>query len=207
MKVVKGLVVAAVALSIAGAASASSIGVKFWNPEVDTADDPALHLGVTGSASMGGNMWLSGMILAGTFEDVGNLPGNDVDTADAEIVIGYTANIVDIGLGARYTEWADANDPDDDFKIFGPMIYVGLGNSFGDSPLGWYCGGSYMIKDFGDAYDEDWDVTYEHYNVEGGLFLSAGSLSATLGYRTKQFLDSDIDISFDGIAGSVGFGF
>ncbi len=207
MKAVKGIVVAAVALSIAGVASASSIGVKAWYPKVDTADDPALHLGITGSISLSDSLWMSGMFLGGTFTDVGDLPGNDVDTADAEIVLGYTANIVDVGLGGRYTKWADADDADDDFQIFGPMVYVGLGNTFGDAPIGWYCGGSYMFKDFGDAYDDDWDVTYEHYNIEGGLFMANGSLSATLGYRVKEFVDSAIDISFKGVAGSVGFGF
>ena len=205
MKVVKGMVVAVVALSITGGAYASSIGVKLWNAEIDNAEDPALHMGVSGSLSLSDSLWMSGMYLGGTFEDLGGLSGNDVDTADAEFILGYTASIVDVGVGGRYTLWADADDSDDDFTIFGPMIYVGLGNTFGDAPLGWYIGGSYMIKDFGDAEGEK--VTYEHYNIEGGLFLAVNSLSATFGYRVKEFTDSAIDLTFEGIAGSLGFGF
>ncbi len=207
MKVVKGIVVAAVALSLGGGAFASSIGVKVWNAEIDTAEDPALHLGVSGSISLSDSVWMSGMFLGGTFEDVGGFTGNDIDTADAEVVLGYTANIIDVGLGCRYTEWGDVGNANaDNFKIFGPMIYLGLGSTFGDSALGWYVGGSYMIKDFGDAYDDDMFAdTFEHWNAEGGLFATAGSLVATIGYRVKEFVD--VDLTFDGIAGSLGFGF
>ncbi len=203
MKVVKGFMVAVVALGIAGSAFASSLGGKFWYAEADGIDDPAMHVGVTGSLSLGGNLWMSGMYLLGTFEDA--VWGEDFESADGEIVFGYTANIVDIGLGARYSEWAIGNNAEE-FKIFGPMVYVGLGNTFGMSPVGWYVGGSYVIKDFGDAYDNDWEDTYEHYNIEGGVFASAGALVATLGYRVKEYVNFD-DSVFKGIAGSVGFGF
>ena len=212
MKVVKGIVVVAVALSIAGGAFASSVAAKVWNAEADGIDDPALHVGVSASLSLGGNLWLSGQYLAGTFEDV-FIMGNDFDTVDGEIVFGYTANIVDVGLGARYSEWTFGNNSDE-FQIFGPMIYVGVGNTFGDSPVGWYIGGSYMVKDFGDASDDgDYDApefsgldTYEHYNIEGGLFLVMDWLTATCGYRIKDYVNYDESV-FKGIAGTVGIGF
>jgi len=206
--------VATVALCIASGAYASSIAVKVWNAEIDTAEDPALHVGVAGSLGLSDSIRLSGQILMGTFESVGaddtvQFAGFDIDSSDADLILIYRANIVDVGLGGRYTEWGDrGGDSEDNFKIFGPSVYLGLGNSFGDTPFGWYVGGSYMVKDFGDAYDnDDFDVTYEHYNVEAGLSISAGSLVATVGYRIKEYTDSDIDLTFDGVAGSLGFGF
>jgi len=214
MKVVKGLVVAALVVSMAGVASASSIGAKLWYAEADGVEDPAMHYGVTGSLSLGGDLWISAMYLMGTFDNVGATParsgvaaysGASVDTVDGEVVLGYTANIVDVGLGARYSEWT-IGDATESLAIFGPMVYIGLGNSFGESPLGWYVGGSYMFKDFGDAYDENAEDTFEHYNIEGGLFLSIEALVATVGYRVKDYVNFD-DSAFSGVAGSVGFGF
>ena len=208
MKVMKVILVAALVMGIAGAASASSIAAKVWYADVTNIEDPTLLYGRSASISMGGNMWLSAAYLTGTY-DGNNEQGNriqDVDTSDAEIVIGYTANIVDIGVGARISSW-EWEDIEDEFLMFGPMIYIGLGNTIGDLPLGWYVGGSYMLKDFGDAYDKDWDTTYEHYNIEGGLFLAMGSLSATAGYRIKEYTDSDLDLTFKGIVASLGFGF
>ena len=206
MKTVKGLVVAALVMSIAGGAHASSIGAKFWYAEADGVEDPAMHYGVSGSLSLGGNLWLSGMYLIGTFEDVGGSTV-DFDTADGEAVLGYTADIFDFGIGARYSKWTIGTQANGaEMQIFGPMVYAGVGNTFGDSPLGWYVGGSYMFLDLGDAYDVEGSETFEHYNVEGGLFLSIEALTATVGYRVKDYVNFD-DAQFSGLAGTVGFGF
>lgn len=208
MKIINGIMVATMALCIAGGAHASSVAFKAWNAEIDSAKDPALHVGASVSLDLGGGLRLSGQYLGGTFDDVRGVAGNNIDSTDADLALIYRANIFDIGIGGRYTEWGTRNSVStDDFQIFGPMVYLGLGDSFGDSILGWYIGGSYMFKDFGDAYDNNWDATYEHYNVEGGLSLVAGSLVATVGYRIKDYTDSNVDLTFDGIAGSVGFGF
>jgi len=203
MKVVKGILVAALVMSIAGAASASSVVGKVWYAEASTIDEAALLYGGACSLSLSESLWLSASYLMGTYDDF------DIDTKDGEIVLGYTANIVDFGIGGRITSWSATDDADDDFLIFGPMVYVGLGNTIGDLPLGWYVGGSYMFLDLGDAYDEDDDSipTFEHYNVEGGLFLALGQLSATCGYRYKEYTDSDIDLDFSGIVASAGIGF
>ena len=208
MKVIKGILAAALVMSMAGVASASSIAAKLWYAEVTNIEDPTLLYGVTGSISMSEKLWLSAMFLTGTYDgkNTSGVTIRDVDTTDAELVIGYTANIVDIGVGARISQWT-WEGIDDDFLMFGPMVYVGIGNTIGDSPVGWYIGGSYMVKDFGDAYDKDWDATYEHYNVEGGAFLAMGSVSATVGYRIKEYTDSDVDLDFKGVAASLGFGF
>ena len=211
MKVVKGMVVAAVALSIAGVASASNIAAKFWYAEMELFEDTAMNYGVSASVSMSETLWFSGAVLTGEYEDQG-FNREPTDTIDAEMVLGYTASIVDVGLGARYTTWTIGDGDDaDDLVIYGPMVYLGLGNTFGDASVGWYVGGSYMFKDFGDAYDNDWDGTFEHYNVEGGLFASAGSFVATAGYRHKEFVESGGDLvdglNFSGPTGTVGFGF
>ena len=205
MKVVKGLVVAALVVSVASGAFASSIAAKVWYAEVDGIDDAALHYGASGSLSLSEKVWISGAYLMGTFDDALGT-GVDFDSADGELIMGYTADIIDIGIGARYSEWT-FGDADDEFQIFGPMVYLGAGNTFGyDCPLGWYIGGSYMFKDLGDADDADLEDTFEHYTAEGGLFLSIESLTATAGYRIKDYVNFD-DSMFSGFAATVGFGF
>jgi hypothetical protein len=213
MKVVKGMVVAAVALSIAGVASASNLAAKFWYAEMEAFEDTAMNYGVSASVSMSETLWFSAAVLTGQYETPEGWFSDEIDTVDGEFVLGVTAAIVDVGVGARYSEWTFlSGGAEDELKAYGPMVYVGLGNTFGDASLGWYIGGSYMVKDFGDAYDDD-DIKYsmEHYNVEGGLFVAAGSLACTVGYRHKEYLDSGDELidgmNFSGPTGSVGFGF
>lgn len=218
MKVVKGMVVAAVALSIAGVASASNLAAKFWYAEMEALDETAMNYGVSASVSMSDTLWFSAAVLTGAYDTPDDWLSAEIETIDGELVLGMTASIVDIGIGARYSEWAflvplgNGQAREDELKIFGPMVYIGLGNTFGDAPIGWYLGGSYMVKDFGDAYDDDdLDYTMEHYNVEGGLFATLGSLVVTGGYRHKEYLDSGDELidgmNFSGATGSVGFGF
>jgi hypothetical protein len=214
MKVVKGLVVAALVVSVASGAFASSIAAKFWYADMEALDNAALNIGISGSLSLSDSLWLSAAFLVAEYDTPGDWTDDTIDVADGEIVLGVTASIVDLGIGARYSEWTFTDGGmEEDLKIFGPMVYVGVGNTFGyDCPLGWYAGGSYMFKDLGDAYDDD-DLGYtmEHYNVEAGLFASAGSFVATLGYRYKEYLDSGDELidgmNFSGPAGTVGFGF
>jgi len=198
----------ALVLTTAFAAStlASSIAGKVWYAEMEDIDDSTLMYGGTASLSLTESLWLSGMVLLGTYDDVGGF-GVDYDSADAEGVLGLTFAILDVGIGARYSLWTLSDDfsNEEELTIFGPMAYIGLGDSFGESPLGWYFGGSYMFKDFGDAEDEDVDG-FEHYNVEGGLFLSLDPLMATVGYRMKEYVEYD-DSVFKGVTASLGFGF
>jgi hypothetical protein len=207
MKVIKEILAMALVMSMAGVASASSIAAKAWYVDTDGAEDPALFYGGTASLSLSDNLWISGMYLMGSFNDLLGA-GVDLDSADGELLLGYTAKILDIGIGGRYSRWSvvNAGDSISDLDIWGPMVYVGLGNSFGDSILGWYVGGSYMFKDLGDADDAN-IPTFEHYNVEGGLFLAIDALSATVGYRYKAWTDSAYDRDFSGVAASLGFGF
>jgi len=192
--------------ALAGSALASSIAGKVWYAEMEDIDDSTLMYGGTASLSLSESLWLSGMVLLGTYDDVWG-SGVDYDSADAEVVLGMSFNILDVGIGARYSLWtlSDVWGNEEELTIFGPMAYLGLGDSFGESPLGWYVGGSYMFKDFGDADDADVDG-FEHYNIEGGLFLALDPLVATVGYRMKEYVEFD-DSVFKGVTASLGFGF
>jgi hypothetical protein len=178
-----------------------------------------LMLGPTLSLS-GDTMWLSAMYMMGTLKSQDSDMGVDMDIADSEAVLGFSLDILDIGVGARYSTWTDKSG--DELKILGPMAYVGLGNTFGESALGWYVGASYMFMDLGDAKDLqdeidaagiNADVTFEHFNVEAGLSFSQERLQATLGYRMKYYLnwneasDYTADIGHSGVAASASFVF
>lgn len=191
---------------LAGSALASSIAGKVWYADL-TGNDPALLYGGSVSLSLSETLWVSGMYLTGTYEDIDGISGLDYDTSDAEVMLGLSFDLLDVGVGARYSEWTfAAGGQEADLAIFGPMAYLGLGGPLGDTPLGWYVGGSYMFKDFGDADDYDWVDGFEHYNIEGGLSLYLEPLTATVGYRIKKYVDYD-DLEFKGVAASVGFGF
>jgi hypothetical protein len=140
MKMIKLVLAAAIIMSITSVASASSIAAKVWYAEASEIEDPALLYGVNASLSLSENLWISGMILTGTYDDF----LADIDTSDAEVILGYTTPVMDIGIGGRYTLWT-VDDIDEDLSIFGPMAYVGFGNAFGESPIGWYLGGSYLF--------------------------------------------------------------
>lgn len=205
-----------------------SVGAKLWNVNVDGYDS-ALMYGATASLDLGeSGFWMSAMYLTGELEseyaDYDYIERNEVETTDTEAVLGYRIGILDIGAGVRYATW-EFTDTYEQYGItykqtievvhYGPMAYVGAGNTFGDSPLGWYVSGSYMFLDLGDLYDEEGVDEYgnpeeaetlEHWNAEGGLFLAWESLSATVGYRYKEYVNYD-DITFDGVAGSVSLRF
>ena len=75
---------------------------------------------------------------------------------------------------------------------FGPMIHGAAGTAFGDSPLGWYIGFSYMFHNLTQEEDES---DCKHYNAEGGLFYSGGRCGATAGYRYKKYQDAEADFT------------
>lgn len=196
-----------------------SVGAKLWNVNVDGYDS-SLMWGATASLDLGeSGFWMSAMFLTGELEseyvDYGYSEKNEVETTDTEAVLGYRIGILDIGAGVRYATWELMDRYEDAYYIvttetevvhYGPMVYVGAGNTFGDSPIGWYVSGSYMFLDLGDLYDEEGVDALEHWNAEGGLFLAWESLSATVGYRYKEYVNYD-DITFDGVAGSVSLRF
>ena len=211
--------VVAVTLVVASGAWANlSVGGKVWYADVDGTKSAEPLYGPIASLDMG-DFWVSGMFLFGQYDIAGLPAGVDasVDTKDAEAVLGYTWKILDIGAGARYSVWTAkaANDfgqsAQGDLAQWGPMVYAGLGDSFGKTPLGWYVAGSWMFYDLGDARDAKNESggdaeTFEHWNAEGGLFLHWQHLSATLGYRYKQYINIS-DLKFQGPAASASFVF
>ncbi len=202
----KALCLLIVMMFAAAPVSASSIAGKIWYADL-TGNDAALLYGGSMSLSLGETLWLSGLFLTGTYEDIDGVVGIDYDTKDAEIILGLTFNILDIGIGARYSEWTFTDGVDEvDLAIFGPMAYVGIGDLIGDLPFGWYVGASYVFKDLGDADDYDFIDNFEHYNIEGGLSMSFDPLTATLGYRVKKYVNYS-DLTFKGVTASLGFGF
>lgn len=210
---VAGIAVMSMVLS---AQAGGSVGIKLWNASFSDSDVAEDTLMVGPTLSFGGDTaWVSAMYMQGDAET----DYADVTLADAEVVVGFTFNVLDLGLGARYTTWTTATD-DDEWKIWGPMAYLALGSTFGDSPIGWYAGASWMFLDLGDAKDaeDDFDVddiTYEHINAEAGISLNITHFQATLGYRMKYYLnynDTDetegtVDIGHSGLAASASFVF
>ncbi len=207
MKKNLGLVLACGMLITAGLAHGGvSVGGKLWYANVDGLD-AALLWGVSGSLDFGeSGFWLSGTYLTGTFDEETS-GAFTVDTTDSELIFGYRASIVDIGVGVRYAVWTLGFGGDsEDLAHYGPMAYLGAGSLFGNSPLGWYVSGSYMFLDLGDLYDEDEADTLEHWNAEGGLFLAWQSLGVTAGYRYKKYTKID-DLTFDGVVANLSLRF
>jgi hypothetical protein len=215
MKFVRQFVAAVCVLGLVTAAQAGvSLGAKAWYVSFGDDDlDNAILIGPKVDLS-GETFWLSGMFLFGSTEVSEGGMTEDVDLQDGEALIGATFQLLDIGVGIRDTTLRFRGE---DMTIWGPMAYIGLGNTFGESPIGWYVGGSYMFMDMGDlkdAQDEiddaggDLDVTGEHYNIEAGLSFSAERFQATVGYRIKKFLNWDGegetgDLTQSGVAASA----
>jgi hypothetical protein len=220
MNDVKKLLIAGIVgvclVAASGAMAGLTVGGKVWYADTDGAKDPALLAGPIASLGLGETFWVSGMFLLGSY-DIEGLQ-EDVDSRDAEGVFGMSYKILDIGVGARYSVWSlpvpdgFGNQQTEDFIQWGPMVYAGLSDSFGESPIGWYVGGSYMFYDLGDArdlqddYGDDVIDTFEHYNVEGGLFAHWTHASVTLGYRYKNYINYS-DSAFQGPAASASFVF
>jgi len=205
--VTAGGVVVGVLLTTAPLQAELSVGAKAWYADVEEADNPAFMVGPVMCVDLDRGFWISGTYLWGRYAFSDGT--KDLDTADAEVVLGYTASVVDVGLGARYALWRDpGSEAGGEFKIWGPMAYVGVADTFGDSAVGWYAAASWMFKDFGDARDLEHDLdvdglTFEHWNAEAGLFLTGERVTGTFGYRHKAFVEEDYDVSYSGVAASV----
>ncbi len=198
------VVVLGLALSVLMVMSASAgmqIGAKAWNSmgtyqhaTMGERDTDSVVLGPTLLLDLGDSFLLSAMWLFGE-EDWG--AGEEYDSQEAEAVLVWALDWLDIGVGVRYTDEEDVAN-DDKLRRLGPMVYVGTGASFGDSPLGWYAGASWMFADVQD----DWDAG-EHYNAEAGLSLYLDPFSATVGYRIRDHYDADNDLTYDGVTASL----
>ena len=139
MKAIKLLTIVLAMTGIAAvSSSAGDIAAKVWYAEATGIEDPALHYGVQGSIDLSENLWISAMFLTGTYDgkNTDGLPIFDVDTTDAEAIIGYSFKYIDLGIGGRVTQW-NWQEIDDEFWIFGPMVYAGAGNFIADSGASW----------------------------------------------------------------------
>lgn len=215
MKFAKGLVAGIAAMSMALSAQAGgSVGLKLWYASFNdsTVADDTLMIGPT--LSFGGDtVWVSAMAVVGSTK----MYDEDFMMADGEAVLGYTFGILDIGIGGRYTTWTIGNEID--LQIWGPMAYTALASSFGESPVGWYVGASYMFLDLGNAEDYatnggygDKLDTFEHANAEAGVSFNVKHFQATLGYRLKYYLnyndaDKTDNLTHSGVAASASFVF
>jgi hypothetical protein len=189
-------------LMVVSASAGMNVGAKVWVEEIDGVAD-GVAVGPTLSIDLGDSLWLSGSWLVASLEDDF---GVELTSQDAEMVLALSMDWVDVGVGFRYSEdefvfGADAFTA----RKMGPMAYVGLGSSFGDSALGWYGAGSWMFYDLNDDWGDDGG---KHYNVEAGLSLYLDPLSATVGYRIKDHYDlDDVDFKFEGITASASYAF
>jgi hypothetical protein len=219
MKSVRWLAAVVCVLGLAMTAQAGlSVGGKLWYVSFgDDELDSAILIGPKLEIS-GETFWLSGMFLFGSAEVSEGGVTEDIDLQDGEALIGASFQLLDIGVGIRDTTLRFRGD---DMTIWGPMAYIGLGGPFGETPFGWYIGGSYMFMDLGDLKDlqddieemgGDADITGEHYNIEGGVSFGMERFQATLGYRMKKFLnwddkDENGDLTQSGLAASASFTF
>lgn len=191
-------------LMVVSASAGLQVGAKAWmiegtfdggGGELDT---DGVMVGPTLSIDLGDSLYCSAMWLIGE-EDWGG--GLEYDTQEAEIVLAIAFDWFDIGIGCRYTEDELQSDGTKARRL-GPMAYLGAGNSFGDSPLGWYAGAAWMFVDV----DDDWDAG-EHYNVEAGLSFYLDPISAAVGYRMRDHYDADNDLLYKGVTASASIAF
>ncbi len=183
----------------------TTIGLKFWStrakfdwpdscPEVKY-DGPLI--GPYASIDLPRQFWISGHYLQGKmdYED----SDKEVDLRDIEFFCGYSWKLVDVGIGFR--DWY-SDDDGREYTLQGPAINVSAGDTFGESPVGWYGAATWLFKDLKD----DWDAG-EHINGEAGLFASWERLVFTLGYRIMYFYDMANDLQENSVTASAGFTF
>lgn len=205
------VIVAAVLCGLVGTVPCSAEGLgasvagKVWRSTlslstsgIDLESDATLMLGGTLSLDLGDVFWVTAQYLQGDFEF--SLPGGtlSMNEKDAEVVVGMSFDVFDVGVGARYVTMG-SDDIGSEDSVFGPMVYVGVGSVIGDSPVGFYVGASLV------PMTSDEDAYLEHYNVEGGLFASLPPLVMQVGYRYKNFYNVEgVDVYQAGAVAAVG---
>jgi len=183
-----------------------SVAAKVWYAVFDfdgEESDSTPLIGGTASLDLGEAFWVSIQYLQGEFE-FDNPAFRDTEEKDGELVLGFNFEIFDLGVGVRVTEINEV-------VVYGPVAYVGIGSTFGDSPFGWYGGASIvpiMVTDEGDETD------VKHWNIEGGIFFSSAPFTAQVGYRHKSYLEVEdswtgesLDVSVGGAVAAAGVSF
>ncbi len=153
-------------------------------------------------------VWLSGTYLQGEANSAPGTQWGDFDESDADIFVGYSFEIVDLGIGVRNTQIDRTETVNIDGRTFSTGegsvdetlfgAYIGMGTLLGDGPFGLYGGGTLLANGT--------------VNAEGGMSLSLDPWQITLGYR---YMSIEVDISGDdtrqddhqGITAGVSFSF
>lgn len=141
--------------------------------------------------------------MLGVFGDYDYDYGATESSSEIQVVLGKAFQYFDLGVGFEYISGSYDDDGfTNEYQQYGPMLYAATGMPFGEGPLGWYAGGSFVPKLFGD-YEE---FSEPFLTLEGGIYGSWEQWMATLGYRVIGLVD-DIGGGNQGIASSVAFKF
>ena len=160
---------------VAGENSSFGIGPKIWYAKIKDIGSGPLY-GITANLDIQADWWISGYGCFGRVPD-DDYDDLDFDVANAEFVIGKSETLFNWGFGLRYTQFAISIPHDsEEVSNTGPLIYIGTGQLFGESMLGWYAGGS-LGYGFGD------DAEGEFISYEVGLYASLSRWLINVGYR------------------------
>lgn len=213
------LLVLAVCLVVVGVSKAEGqpssihVGPKLWvlsssyqwpGDKKDTGD--GIMYGGLASVDLPAQWWVSVLYLQGScdYAKYGDLQYSS-DEIDGELIVGRSFRYCDLGLGARYIQNSTSypDDPDlfgEKYEGYGPSVYAGFANNFGNSPFGWYACGTWMFLNM-DSH-ESW-LKYEHFNVEAGLSLTYGKFQGVIGYRYKLLYAQADSLEYHGPAAAV----
>jgi hypothetical protein len=171
------------------AAGSGGIGAKLWAAS-DNYDASGVLFGVLGHYAINEQLWVLGQAYVGSMEDDS---GFTEDELDIEGAVAWSFPYIDVGAGFRYAKFTYEGVYTE--ESYGPMLYLGSSQYFGDLPLGWYAGFSWMFYDLGEANG----YGLEHYTLEGGLSYAIKQVSLTAGYRYKAYYADGIDYDQSGL--------
>jgi hypothetical protein len=154
-------------------------GVKYWNVSNEFADGDFALGGVVLGYNISKAFWISAMLTTGgCWHDdgrTGTSRGKSQES-DMEFVLGRSFRWFDIGGGLRSIDFSQKiSGETSEVRSTGPMFYVGTGNHFGSSDVGWYGGASIVPVSF------ESDVDGDHYNLEGASSMPLEDGSSPLG--------------------------
>lgn len=209
---------------------ALTVGYKYWDAPFNDEDSGGKYnkssvMGITLSKNLSEDYYVSGNFLVGTYEQTyqdGEF-FNDTferDIHNLEILVAKSGDIFDYGVGLRSIDWASGGTYSyfngietvtgtygSDLNILALLGYLGYSKSFTDN-IGLYAGLSYAIEISSDSeYD---DASFDHSNIEAGLYYAGiinEDITATLGFRRLEFLDTDESFYSEGFTFSVAYNY
>jgi hypothetical protein len=208
------LIVLSTAIATAEDTRSVQVGAKVWTADISYKDNTGSHkgktlmYGLTASVDLPDRLWLSVEVLNGRekydylINSWGKGENSYTDILDGEIIFGKSLSITDVGIGFRY--WRDSYKGGGGENEYGPLVYAGIGDRFGDTPVGWYGSATW---NFTGSNDTGGNGSSAHFILEGGMSLSAQQLAATLGYRFKDYYSSAYDYKYGGPSAIVSYRF